>query len=155
MNRTTVLIINFFEHNACGHLSHFPYRVIDRGQLGAEIRCEKDIVKTHDGNFFRDIDIALTQNTKRASRHFIVRTNHRGKTLAGLQQVLHPLVAAGFLEISFEHQAGIELDAEFHECAECQVPLVPALPPEEAPDPDAKLVPVFRTSEPMMLPIAP
>ena len=48
---------------------------------------------------------------------------------------------------------GAEYRPEFHECAECKVPLVPALPPEEAPDPDAKLVPVFRTSEPMMLPI--
>jgi len=33
------------------------------------------------------------------------------------------------------------------------VALVPALPEEEAPDPDAKLVPVFRTTDPTALPM--
>ena len=33
------------------------------------------------------------------------------------------------------------------------MPLVPALPPEEAPDPDAKIVPVFRTTDATVLPI--
>lgn len=48
---------------------------------------------------------------------------------------------------------GAEYRPEFHECAECGVPLVPALPPEEAPDPDARIVPVFRTTDAMLLPI--
>jgi len=47
---------------------------------------------------------------------------------------------------------GAEYRPEFSECAECRVPLVPALPPEEG-DPDAKIVPVFRTTDPMALPI--
>lgn len=48
---------------------------------------------------------------------------------------------------------GAEYRPEMRECADCGVPLVPALPPEEAPDPDAKIVPVFRTTDAMILPI--
>lgn len=48
---------------------------------------------------------------------------------------------------------GAEYRPEVHECAECRVLLVPALPDDDAPTPDAKIVPVFRTTEPMMLPI--
>lgn len=48
---------------------------------------------------------------------------------------------------------GAEYRPEVMECAECGVPLVPALPEEEAPTPDAKIVPVFRTTDPMLLPI--
>lgn len=48
---------------------------------------------------------------------------------------------------------GAEYRPEIRECADCGVPLVPALPPEEAPDPDARIVPVFRTTDAMILPI--
>jgi hypothetical protein len=48
---------------------------------------------------------------------------------------------------------GAEYQPEIHECAECHVPLVPALPEEDAPTPDAKIVPVFRTTDSMVLPI--
>ena len=48
---------------------------------------------------------------------------------------------------------GAEYRPEIHECAECHVPLVPALPEEDAPTPDAKIVPVFRTTDAMVLPI--
>lgn len=48
---------------------------------------------------------------------------------------------------------GAEYRPEIVECAECHVPLVPALPEGVAPDPDAKLVPVFRTTDPMELPL--
>jgi hypothetical protein len=48
---------------------------------------------------------------------------------------------------------GAEYRPEIRECAECHVPLVPALPPEEAPEPDARIVPVFRTTDSMILPI--
>jgi len=48
---------------------------------------------------------------------------------------------------------GAEYRPEIHQCAECQVALVPALPAEEAPEPNAKIVPVFRTTDPMILPI--
>lgn len=48
---------------------------------------------------------------------------------------------------------GAEYRPEFTECAECGVRLVNALPAEEGPDPDAKIVPVFRTGDPMLLPI--
>jgi len=47
---------------------------------------------------------------------------------------------------------GAEYRPEVTECTECKVPLVPALPSEEG-DPDAKLVPVFRTTDAMLLPI--
>ncbi len=48
---------------------------------------------------------------------------------------------------------GAEYRPEAQECAECHVRLVPALPEGQAPTPNAKIVPVFRTTEPMMLPI--
>ena len=48
---------------------------------------------------------------------------------------------------------GAEYRPEFTECAECGVSLVNALPAEERPDPDSKTVPVFRTSDAMLLPI--
>jgi hypothetical protein len=48
---------------------------------------------------------------------------------------------------------GAEYRPEITECAECQVRLVSSLPAEEAPTPDAKIVPVFRTTDAMMLPI--
>jgi len=48
---------------------------------------------------------------------------------------------------------GAEYRPEIHECAECQVVLVPALPAEAAVEPNAKIVPVFRTTDPMILPI--
>ena len=48
---------------------------------------------------------------------------------------------------------GAEYRPEFTECAECGVRLVDALPAEERPDPDSKTVPVFRTSDAMLLPI--
>ena len=47
---------------------------------------------------------------------------------------------------------GAEYRPEFSVCAECGVPLVPALPPDEG-DPDAKIVPVFRTTDATVLPI--
>ena len=48
---------------------------------------------------------------------------------------------------------GAEYRPEFTECAECGVRLVDALPAEEGPDPDSKIVAVFRTGDPMLLPI--
>ena len=48
---------------------------------------------------------------------------------------------------------GAEYRPEVRECAECGVPLVPALPAEESPTPNAKIVPVFRTTDAMLLPI--
>jgi hypothetical protein len=48
---------------------------------------------------------------------------------------------------------GAEYRPEVRVCAECHVPLVPALPEEEAPTPDAKIVPVFRTTDAVLLPI--
>ena len=48
---------------------------------------------------------------------------------------------------------GAEYRPEMRECADCGVPLVPALPQEEAPTPDARIVPVFRTTDAMILPI--
>lgn len=48
---------------------------------------------------------------------------------------------------------GAEYRPEVQECAECGVLLVPALPEEEAPTPNAKIVPVFRTTDAMLLPI--
>ena len=48
---------------------------------------------------------------------------------------------------------GAEYRPQFTECAECGVSLVDALPAEEGPDPDSKIVPVFRTGDPMVLPI--
>jgi len=48
---------------------------------------------------------------------------------------------------------GAEYRPEVQKCAECGVPLVPALPEEEAPTPDARIVPVFRTTDSNLLPI--
>jgi len=48
---------------------------------------------------------------------------------------------------------GAEYRPEIRQCADCGVPLVPALPAEEAPEPGAKLVPVFRTTDPTLLPV--
>ncbi len=48
---------------------------------------------------------------------------------------------------------GAEYRPEIQECADCGVILVPALPAGDAPDPDAKIVPVFRTTDAMVLPI--
>jgi hypothetical protein len=48
---------------------------------------------------------------------------------------------------------GAEYRSEITTCADCGVPLVHALPAEELPDPDAKLVPVFRTTDPTALPV--
>jgi hypothetical protein len=48
---------------------------------------------------------------------------------------------------------GAEYRPEIRECADCGVPLVPALPPEQVPEPDAKIVPVFRTTDATVLPI--
>ena len=48
---------------------------------------------------------------------------------------------------------GAEYRPEIHQCAECGVSLVPSLPTENAPTPDAKIVPVFRTTDTMVLPI--
>ncbi len=47
---------------------------------------------------------------------------------------------------------GAEYRREFTTCAECGVSLVDALPAENRPDPDSKIVPVFRTGDPMRLP---
>ncbi len=48
---------------------------------------------------------------------------------------------------------GAEYRPEIHQCAECGVSLVPSLPAEDAPTPNAKIVPVFRTTDAMVLPI--
>lgn len=48
---------------------------------------------------------------------------------------------------------GAEYRPEFHQCAECGVSLVPSPPAEDAPTPNAKIVPVFRTTDAMILPI--
>ncbi len=48
---------------------------------------------------------------------------------------------------------GAEYRPQFTECAECGVSLVNAVPAEKRPDPDSKIVPVFRTGDPMVLPI--
>ncbi len=48
---------------------------------------------------------------------------------------------------------GAEYRLEINQCAECGVSLVPSLPTENAPTPDAKIVPVFRTTDTMVLPI--
>ena len=48
---------------------------------------------------------------------------------------------------------GAEYRPEINECAECRVSLVPSLPVEDGPTPDAKIVPVFRTTDAMMLPV--
>ena len=48
---------------------------------------------------------------------------------------------------------GAEYRPEIHQCAECGVSLVASLPTEDAPTPNAKIVPVFRTTDAMVLPI--
>ena len=47
---------------------------------------------------------------------------------------------------------GAEYRPEIKECADCRIPLVVALPPDEG-DPDAEIVPVFRTTDSALLPI--
>ncbi len=48
---------------------------------------------------------------------------------------------------------GAEYRPEVRDCADCGVPLVPALPEGEAPTPDAKIVPVLRTTDAALLPV--
>lgn len=48
---------------------------------------------------------------------------------------------------------GAEYRPEIQVCAECHVRLVPALPEDDPPTPNAKIVPVFRTTDSMLLPI--
>jgi hypothetical protein len=48
---------------------------------------------------------------------------------------------------------GAEYRPEFSECADCGVSLVVNLPAEESPDHESKIVPVFRTSDAVLLPI--
>jgi len=48
---------------------------------------------------------------------------------------------------------GAEYRPGFAECADCGVALVSTPPPEDRPDPDSKTVEVFKTTDPMMLPI--
>ncbi len=48
---------------------------------------------------------------------------------------------------------GAEYRPEIHQCAECGVSLVPSLPADDAPTPNAKIVAVFRTTDAMVLPI--
>ena len=50
-------------------------------------------------------------------------------------------------------ECGAEYRPEFVECAQCGVSLVSSLPEDRAPTPDAKLVPVFRTTDAALLPI--
>ncbi len=48
---------------------------------------------------------------------------------------------------------GAEYRPEIRQCTECGVSLVPSLSAEDAPTPNAKIVPVFRTTDAMILPI--
>ena len=57
------------------------------------------------------------------------------------------------MNLMFCPDCGAEYRPEFSECADCGVALVVTLPVEEGPDPDAKIVQVFRTSDAMLLPI--
>ena len=50
-------------------------------------------------------------------------------------------------------QCRAEYRPGFAECAECGVSLVATLPVDDAPDPDSKIVPVFRTTDSAMLPL--